>query len=177
MGTYRLCITDLVTFHSSKYLTVEGVKIGSGIWKKVKWDLLNKPRIYFQSFVNPRKSVFSSILILILRVFWCFTCKYWGFWVFFIKYGACSSPQKHKFQTKLDVENFTSILFWSENVISGVKLNTSNLFNSQSNQKDMCVFVIYIWHNRKSPKPKIHSIASLHVLPKRLKTIFFRFTK
>ena len=32
-------IVDLVTFHSNKYayLTVEGVKIGSGIWKSETW--------------------------------------------------------------------------------------------------------------------------------------------
>ena len=44
---------------------------------------------------------------------------------------------KQKFQTKLDVENFRSILFWSENVNSGVKLDVLNLFNSQSNQNDL----------------------------------------
>ena len=48
--------------------------------------------------------------------------------------------KKHKFQTKLDLENFRSILFWSENVNSGVKLDTSNLFHSQSNQKDFDTF-------------------------------------
>ena len=54
----------------------------------------------------------------------------------FHQYGACSRSKKHKFQTKLDVENFRSILFWSENVDSGVKLDVLNLFNSQSNQND-----------------------------------------
>ena len=42
---------DLVTFLLNKYVTVEGVKIGSEIWKKVKWDLLNKLRMYFEYFV------------------------------------------------------------------------------------------------------------------------------
>ena len=51
------CIVDLVTFLRNKYVTVEGVKIGSRIWKKVKWDLLNKPRIHIQYFVDLRKSV------------------------------------------------------------------------------------------------------------------------
>ena len=50
--------------------------------------------------------------------------------------------RKHKFQTKLDVENFRSILFWSENVNSGVKLDVLNLSNSQSNQNDSHVFTL-----------------------------------
>ena len=89
----KVTIVDLVTFHSNKYLTVEGVKIGSGIWKKVKWDLLNKPRMYFQYFVDLRKSVFSFIFIMFLRVFWCFTCKYWEFSVFFINMGHVQGPK------------------------------------------------------------------------------------
>ena len=48
-------LVDLVTFLRNKYVTVEGVKIGSRIWKKVKWDLLNKPRMYIQYFVDLRK--------------------------------------------------------------------------------------------------------------------------
>ena len=114
------------------------------------------------------KSVFSSILILSLRVFWCFTCKYGGGLSLFHQYGACSRCKKHKFQTKLDNENFRSILFWSENINSGVKLDTSYLLHSQSNQNELCVFVIW---QKKRPKPKIHSITSL--LPKRPKTTFF----
>ena len=45
-----MTIVDLVTFLRNKYVTVEGVKIGSRIWKKVKWDLLHKPRMYIQYF-------------------------------------------------------------------------------------------------------------------------------
>ena len=52
--------------------------------------------------------------------------------------------KKHKFQTKLDLENFRSILFWSENVNSGVKLDTSNLFNSQSNQNDLTHLIVLL---------------------------------
>ena len=52
--------------------------------------------------------------------------------------------KKHKFQTKLDIENFRSILFWSENVNSGVKLDTSNLFNSQSNQNDLTHLIVLL---------------------------------
>ena len=47
----------------------------------------------------------------------------------FQQYGVGSRSKKHKFQTKLDIENFRSILIWSENVDSGVKLDTSNLSN------------------------------------------------
>ena len=60
----------------------------------------------------------------------------------FHQYGACSRSKKHKFQTKLDVENFRLILFWSENVNSGVKLDVLNLFNSQSNQNDSHVLTL-----------------------------------
>ena len=49
----------------------------------------------------------------------------------------------HKFQTKLDVENFRSIpLWWSENVNFGVKLDVLNLVNPQSNQNDSHVFTL-----------------------------------
>ena len=65
-----------------------------------------------------------------------------GVFEYFHQYGACSRSKKHKFQTKLDVENFRSILFWSENVNSGVKLDVLNLFNSQSNQNDSHVFTL-----------------------------------
>ena len=89
-------IVDLVTFLRNKYVTVEGVKIGSRIWKKVKWDLLNKPRMYVYIVFNMltiwEKSVFSSIFMVFLRVFWCFTwrfswlitsCHHWWFtWCF-----------------------------------------------------------------------------------------------
>ena len=62
----------------------------------------------------------------------------------FRQYGVGSRSKKHKFQTKLDIENFRSILFWSENVDSGVKLDTSNLSNSQSNQNDLTHFLIVL---------------------------------
>ena len=48
----------------------------------------------------------------------------------------CMYTEKHKFQTKSYVENFRSILFWSENVDSSVKLDILNLFimhNSKAN--------------------------------------------
>ena len=60
----------------------------------------------------------------------------------FHQYGVCSRSKKHKFQTKLDVENFRSILFWSENVNSGVKLDVLNLFYPQSYQNDSHVFTL-----------------------------------
>ena len=44
-GTLGLGPTvDLVTFHLDKYLTVEGVKIGSGNWKS-EMGSTQKPRI------------------------------------------------------------------------------------------------------------------------------------
>ena len=49
-----------------------------------------------------------------------------------------------KIQTKLDLGNFRSILFWSENANSGVKLDTSNLFNSQSNQNDLTHLIVLL---------------------------------
>ena len=52
--------------------------------------------------------------------------------------------KKHKFQTKLDIEDFRSILFRSENVYSGVKLDTSNLSNSQSNQNDLTHLIVLL---------------------------------
>ena len=55
---------------------------------------------------------------------------------------GCSKSKKYKFQTKLDVENLRSVFLWSENVNSGVKLDVSNLFNSQSNQNDSHVFTL-----------------------------------
>ena len=42
---------------------------------------------------------------------------------------------------KLDVENFRSILLWSENVHSSAKLDVLNLFNSQS-QNDLHVVTL-----------------------------------
>ena len=47
-------LVDLVTFHSDKYVTVGGLKSVLEI-EKVKRDLLNKPRMYFQYFVNLSK--------------------------------------------------------------------------------------------------------------------------
>ena len=79
---------------------------------------------------------------------WCFYVYFGvlrvniGVFESFHQYGACSRSKKHKFQTKLDVENLRSILFWSENVDSGVKLDVINLFNSQSNQNDSHVFTL-----------------------------------
>ena len=70
----------------------------------------------------------------------------------FYQYGACSRSQKHKLQTKLDIENFRSILFWSENVDSGVKLDTSNLSNSQSNQNDLTHLIVLLIQFPKIPK-------------------------
>ena len=61
--TFPVHIIDLVTFDPNKYLTGEGVKIGSGIWKKVKWDLLNNPWMYFQCFVHLRK-VYSQLHLI-----------------------------------------------------------------------------------------------------------------
>ena len=58
----------MVTFLRNKYLTVEGVKIGSRIRKKVKWDLLNKPRMYIQYFVDLRKKYIFVHFIVSLRV-------------------------------------------------------------------------------------------------------------
>ena len=63
-----------------------------------------------------------------------------------------SRSKKHKFQTKLDIENFRSILFWSENVDSGVKLDTSNLSNSQSNQNDLTHLIVLLIQFPKIPK-------------------------
>ena len=59
-----------------------------------------------------------------------------GVFSLFHQYGACSRSKKHKFRTKLDLENFRSIFLWCENVDSGVKLDMLNLCNSQSNQND-----------------------------------------
>ena len=70
----------------------------------------------------------------------------------FHQYGVCSRSKKHKFQTKLDIENFRSILFWSENVDSGVKLDTSNLSNSQSNQNDLTHLIVLLIQFPKIPK-------------------------
>ena len=66
-------IVDLVTFLRNKYVTVEGVKIGSRIWKKVKWDLLNKPRMYIQYFVDLRK---KCIFVHFYGVFTCILVFY-----------------------------------------------------------------------------------------------------
>ena len=77
----------------------------------------------------------------------------------FHQYGVCSRSKKHKFQTKLDIENFRSILFWSENVNSGVKSKSLSLYCSWSNQNDF-------YENRKILKFKIEnqkSIWSKHV--------------
>ena len=77
----------------------------------------------------------------------------------FHRYEACSRSQKHKFQTELDIENFRSILFWSENVNSGVKSKSLSLYCSWSNQNDF-------YENRKILKFKIEnqkSIWSKHV--------------
>ena len=79
---------------------------------------------------------------------WCFYVYFGvlrvniGVFESFHQYGACSRSKKHKFQPKSDVENFRSVLFWSENVNSGVKLDVLNLFNSQSNQNDSHVFTL-----------------------------------
>ena len=70
----------------------------------------------------------------------------------FHQYGVCSRSKKHKFQTKLDIENFRSILFWSENVDSGVKLDTSNLSNSQSNQNDLTHLIVLLIQFPKTSK-------------------------
>ena len=70
----------------------------------------------------------------------------------FQQYGVGSRSKKHKFQTKLDIENFRSILFWSENVDSGVKLDTSNLSNSQSNQNDLTHLIVLLIQFPKIPK-------------------------
>ena len=150
--TLNLHIVDLVTFLRNKYVTVEGVKIGSRIWKKVKWDLLNKPRMYIQYFVDLRKKcifvhfygVFTCILVFYVQILTVLSL--------FQQYGAGSRSKKHKFQTKLDIENFRSILFWSENVDSGVKLDTSNLSNSQSNQNDLTHLIVLLTQFPKTPK-------------------------
>ena len=70
----------------------------------------------------------------------------------FQQYGVGSRSKKHKFQTKLDIENFRSILFWSENVDSGVKLDVLNLFNSQSNQNDLTHLIVLLIQFPKIPK-------------------------
>ena len=89
---------------------------------------------------------------------WCFYVYFGvlrvniGVLSLFHQYGACSRSKKHKFQTKLDIENFRSILFWSENVDSGVKLDTSNLSNSQSNQNDLTHLIVLLIQISKIPK-------------------------
>ena len=47
-GRRRVYVVDLVTFHSNKYLVFDGRGGLHRFWKlkKVKWDLLNKPRMY-----------------------------------------------------------------------------------------------------------------------------------
>ena len=60
--------------------------------------------------------------------------------------------KKHKFPTKLDIGNFTSILFWSENVDSGVKLDTSNLSTSQPNQNNLTHLIVLLSQFHKTSK-------------------------
>ena len=84
-------IVGLVTFRRNKYVTAEVLKTGSGTRNKRKWDVLIQPRIYLQYFVDPRKKVFSTSFVPVLRVFYRFTCKNGGFWVFFINIGHTTS--------------------------------------------------------------------------------------
>ena len=90
----------------------------------------SEKKVYFRPFLSCFY-VYFGVLRVNIGGFECFH-----------QYGACSRSKKHKFQTKLDVENFRSILFWSENVNSGVKLDVLNLFNSQSNQNKSHVFTL-----------------------------------
>ena len=94
----------------------------------------SEKKVYFHTFLSFFYVYFSfSVLRVKIGVFESFS-SIWGY----------SRSKKHKFQTKLDVEIFRSILLWSENVNSGVKLDVSNLFNSQSNQNDSHVFTLLV---------------------------------
>ena len=92
----------------------------------------SEKKVYFHPFLSCFY-VYFGVLRVNIGAFESFS-SIWGMF--------CSRSKKHKFQSKLDVENFRSILFWSENVNSGVKLDVLNLFNSQSNQNDSHVFTL-----------------------------------
>ena len=140
---YICNIVDLVTFLRNKYMAVEGVKIGSRTWKK--WNGIYSTNL---------ECIFNILSIwekVYFRVFlWCFYVYFddlrvniGGFESFSPIWGMFK-VQKYKFQTKLVIENFRSILFWSENIDSGVKLDTSNLSNSQSNQNDLTHLIVLL---------------------------------
>ena len=87
-------IVDLVTFLRNKYVTVEGVKIGSTIWKKWNGIYSTNLEYIFNILSIWEKSVFSTIFVPVLRVFSRFTCKNGGFWVFFINIGHIHGRKK-----------------------------------------------------------------------------------
>ena len=123
----RTCVhvVDLVTFYSNKYLTVEGVKAGSGNWKSEMGSTQQTSNV-FSIFCQSVKKVYFHPFLSCFCVHFGVLCVNIGGFESFHQYGACSSPEKHKFQTKLDVENFRSLLLWSENVVS-VSVTSVNL--------------------------------------------------
>ena len=98
----------------------------------------------FSIFCQSEKKVYFHPFLSCFYVYFGVLRVNIGVFESFHQYGVRSRSKKHKFQTKLDVENFRSILFWSETVNSCVKLDVCilNLFNSQSNQNDSHVFTL-----------------------------------
>ena len=96
----------------------------------------------FSIFCQSEKKVYFHPFLSCFYVYFGVLRVNIGVFESFHQYGECSRSKKHKFQTKLDFENFRSVLFWSENVNSGVKLDVLNLFNSQSNQNNSHVFTL-----------------------------------
>ena len=116
---------------------------------------------------SEKKSVFSSNFILILRIFWWFTCKYWGFWVFFINMGHVQGPKNISSKRNQMLKISDQFCFDLKTLIP-VSNSTHQIYPTHNLIKTICVFLWY--YRKKRPNPKIYSIASL--LPKRPKTTF-----
>ena len=169
----KINIVDLVTFHSNKYLTVEGVKIGSGIWKKWNGIYSTNLECIFNILSIWEKSVFSSNFMLILRVFWCFTCKYWGFWVFFINMGHVQGPKNISSKRNQMLKISDQFCFDLKTLIP-VSNSTHQIYSTHNLIKTTCVFLWYYRRKTSQTKNPLNSIAS----PKTSKNdLFVRFTK
>ena len=161
---FKKHIVDLVTFLRNKYVTVEGVKITSRIWKK--WN-----RIYSTNL----ECIFNVLSIrekVYFRPFWLCLYVYFGVlrvniggsWVFFIKLGHVQGHKNigSKQNKILKVsESFRSISLWSGNLDSGVKLDTSNFVTHNLIKMIWHIWLFYSFDFPKYQNPSDQNVRKL----------------